>query len=365
MEKSGSRDFVVKAQVLAGGRGKGTFKSGFKGGVHIANSTLEVRSLAAKMLNQQLVTKQTGAEGKPCHKVVITERLYLRRETYFAILMDRASGGPVMVASPAGGMDIETVAAQTPNLIFKEPINITTGPRPDQLERLSRSMGFNDADTPKVTELLGNLYKLFRAKDCTQVEINPLGETHDGRVMCIDAKLNFDPNSEYRQKEVFGLRDTSQEDQREVSAEKAGLNYIGLDGDIGCLVNGAGLAMATMDIIKLHGGAPANFLDLGGGASASQVTEAFKLLNQDKQVRAILVNIFGGIMKCDVIALGLINAAQQLGLKKPIVVRLMGTNVAEAKKLIDNSGFRMLVADDLGEAAERVSAVCVNVCITN
>lgn len=269
--------------------------------------------------------------------------------------MDRESGGPVLVASPKGGMDIEAVAASAPELIFKEAVNITVGTRDDQLERLAKRVGFSQpAIIDQAKTVMRNLYSLFLSCDCTLVEVNPMAETHNGKVVCMDAKLNFDDNAEFRQQDIFKLRDASQEDLREVQAEKHGLNYIGLDGNIGCLVNGAGLAMATMDSIKLSGGNPANFLDLGGGANVNQVTEAFKLLNGDKQVRAILVNIFGGIMRCDVIALGLIKAATALGLKKPLVVRLAGTNVNEARKLIDESGLRMLTADDLGEAAQKV-----------
>jgi len=354
-EKLSGPDYVVKAQVLAGGRGKGVFKSGFKGAVHICNSALEARSIAAKMLGQRLVTKQTGEEGKPCQKVMVLERLYMRRETYFAILLDREHAGPVLVASPMGGMDIEQVAVQTPNLIFKEPIDVFDGIQPAQVERLAQSMGFKGKQALAEAErVIRQLYKLFVEQDATLVEINPLCETHDSRVLCVDAKFNFDDNSSFRHSDLFSLRDSSQEDPREVAAEKAGLNYIQLDGNIGCLVNGAGLAMATMDCIKLHGGSPANFLDIGGGASAQQVTQAFQLLNQDPQVKAILVNIFGGIMRCDVIALGLISAVTELGIKKPLVVRLAGTNVSEARKLIEESGLRMLSADDLEDASTKV-----------
>jgi len=354
----GGKDFVIKAQVLAGGRGKGHFSSGFQGGVHTCISSLEARSLAAKMLNQRLITKQTGVEGKLCHKVLVCERLFLRREAYFAILMDRESQGPVMVASPAGGMDIEKVAQETPKLIFKEPIDINKGIQPGQTERLAEAMGFGSEDaTKQADQIMRNLYKLFIEKDSTLVEVNPIAETHDGRILCVDAKLNFDDNALYRQPELVALRDYTQEDPREVEADKAGLNYIGLDGSIGCLVNGAGLAMATMDAIKLTGGTPANFLDIGGGATKDQVISAFQLLNADKQTKAILVNIFGGIMRCDVIALGIIAAAQTLGLKKPVVIRLAGTNVEEAKKLIDESGLRMLTADDLQEAATKAVRV--------
>jgi len=357
-EALGGADFVIKAQVLAGGRGKGKFSSGFQGGVHTCISALEARSLAAKMLNQHLVTKQTGPEGKLCHKVMVCERLYLRREAYFAILMDRESSGPVMVASPAGGMDIEKVARDTPQLIFKEAIDINKGIQTGQTERLAKAMGFgSEAACLEADKIIRNLYKLFLEKDATLVEVNPISETHDGRILCVDAKMNFDDNALYRQPELVAFRDYTQEDPREVSADKAGLNYIGLDGNIGCLVNGAGLAMATMDAIKLTGGTPANFLDIGGGASKDQVIAAFQLLNSDKQTKAILVNIFGGIMRCDVIALGLIAAAQTLQLKKPVVIRLAGTNVKEAKQLIDESGLRMLTADDLQEAATKAVRV--------
>lgn len=356
-EKLQGPDYVVKAQVLAGGRGKGKFTSGFKGGVHSCTSPLEARGLAAKMLGQTLVTKQTGAAGKPCSAVMVAERLYLRRETYFAILMDRASQGPVMVGSSEGGMDIEAVASATPDKIHSYPVDITKGPAPEDILKLVKQMGFSGPGITQAVNIINNLYKMFIATDCTQIEINPMAETHDGRVLCIDAKLNFDSNAGYRQKEIFSLWDPSQEDPREVEAAKHDLNYVGLDGQIGCLVNGAGLAMATMDAIKLNGGNPANFLDIGGGANVTQVTAAFKLLNSDSQVKAILVNIFGGIMRCDVLALGLISAINTLGIKKPIVVRLAGTNVEQAKKLIEESGLRMLTADDLGEAAEKAVRV--------
>ena len=357
-EELATGDYVVKAQVLAGGRGKGHFDSGFRGGVHTCILPSEVRDLAGKMLNHSLITHQTGPEGKPCNKVLVSERLYLRREAYFAILMDRESQGPVMVASPAGGMDIEKVAAETPHLIHKETVDLNKGPEDVKVERLAKAMGFSGPKQVKeAAGVMKALYKLFREKDSTLVEINPLAETHDGRIVAVDAKLNFDDNAAFRQKPLFAMRDPTQEDKREVEADKAGLNYIGLDGNIGCLVNGAGLAMATLDVIKLHGGNPANFLDMGGGASKDQVMQAFQLLNKDEQVKAILVNIFGGIMRCDVIALGLIAAATQLGLKKPVVIRLQGTNVEEAKRLIDESGLRMLTAGDLGEAAQKVVRV--------
>jgi len=304
------------------------------------------------------VTKQSGPEGKPVNKVMIAERLYLRRELYFAILMDRETLGPCLIASSQGGMDIEEVARTNPNAIFKEPIDIFEGVKDEQVERLSNAIGFSNAkQRDQAKAIMKNLYNLFIKTNATLVEINPLGETHDGKVLCVDGKLNFDDNADFRQHELFALRDESQMDPREVAASHAGLNYIGLDGSIGCLVNGAGLAMATLDVIKLHNGNPANFLDLGGGANASQVLEAFKLLNSDPNVKAILVNIFGGIMRCDVIALGIIKAVTELGMKKPLVVRLQGTNLKEAKKLIEESGMRMLMADDLEDAAQKAVRV--------
>jgi succinyl-CoA synthetase beta subunit len=263
-----------------------------------------------------------------------------------------------MVGSSEGGMDIEAVAASTPELIFKYPIDITKGPQESKVRALAENMGFDSEDSvDQATKAMMNLYELFTKTDATLVEINPFAETHDGKVLILDAKLNFDDNAAYRQKEIFALRDDSQIDESEVIAEQIGLNYIRLDGDIGCLVNGAGLAMATMDAIKLNGGDPANFLDMGGGATAPMVTEAMKLLQNDPQVKAVLVNIFGGIMRCDVIALGLISAANTLGLSKPVVVRLAGTNVDEAVKLIEESGMRMLTATDLHDAAEKAVRV--------
>lgn len=308
---------------------------------------------AAKMLGQTLVTKQTGAGGLPVAKVMVMERMYMRRELYFSILMDRAHNGPVMVASTAGGTSIEDVARDTPELIVTQPIDIMEGPTSEQVASLVTKLGFEEGSAvhTEAERVLTNLYKLFKGTDATLVEINPLAETPDGRVVVCDAKLNFDDNAEFRQPEMFAKRDLTQEDSREVEAHKHDLNYIGLDGNIGCLVNGAGLAMATMDIIKLYGGSPANFLDVGGGATADQVQKAFELLNDDGSVKAILVNIFGGIMRCDVIAQGIIAAAGNIGLKKPIVIRLQGTNVEKAKELIEASGFRMILADNLDDAA--------------
>jgi len=357
MVSGGANDFVVKAQILAGGRGKGVFDTGFAGGVHFGASTLEARSLADKMLGNKLITKQSGPEGKPCNMVMVCERVYLRRETYFAILMDRESAGPCIVGSPNGGMNIEEVAEENPELIHKVTVDIHNGPEEDQLLFLSAEMGFKGNAQLEAVDNMKKLYELFIKCDCTMVEINPMAETHDGRVLCCDGKLNFDNNAAFRQKEIFSMRDKNQEDPREVFAETVGLNYIALDGSIGCLVNGAGLAMATMDAIKLFGGEPANFLDVGGGASKSMVEDAFGLLDKDDTVKAILVNIFGGIMRCDVIALGLINAVTELGMKKPIIIRLAGTNVKEANQLIEDSGLRMLIADNLEEAAIKAARV--------
>lgn len=354
----GSTDVYIKAQVLAGGRGKGHFiKHPDTSGVMLCQSSLEVGALANRMLGDRLVTKQTGEEGKPCNTVMIAERFYLRREAYFAIIMDRAYGGPVMVASPMGGMNIEDVARDHPEKIFSVPIDIDAGPDPLQVEQQATAMGFPKALHADVVKSINGLWDLFKNTDCTLLEVNPLVETHDGRVLVVDAKANFDDNAIFRNKEIYALRDPRQEDPREVEADEVGLNYIGLDGNIGCLVNGAGLAMATMDAIKLAGGLPANFLDLGGGATTSQVEAAFKLLNDDKNVASILVNIFGGIMKCDVIAMGLINAVMTLGVAKPLIVRLAGTNVNEAKQLIEESGLRMVVAEDLGDAAQKAVRV--------
>jgi len=321
-----SKDSVIKAQVLAGGRGKGHFESGLKGGVKLAYSPSEVKEIASKMLGNKLVTKQTGEKGRICEKVLVVERMYLRREFYFAILMERGMNrfGPVLVGSNQGGMDIEAVASSNPEAIIKKYVDINKGLNFKEAEELAVQMGFCDSTKSQAADTFIKLYNLFIARDATLVEINPLSEDINGEVLCMDAKLNFDDNASHRQKEIFALRDWAQEDERDVIAARHDLNYIGLDGNIGCLVNGAGLAMATMDIIKLHGGLPANFLDVGGGATADQVMEAFKLITSDQNVNAILVNIFGGIMKCDVIAEGIVQAAKQLDLSVPIVVRLQG-----------------------------------------
>jgi len=356
-KKLAVQDLVIKAQVLAGGRGKGHFSSGLKGGVHLVHSPDAISPLAEKMLGHSLVTKQTGAAGRICNAVYIAERKWVRREFYFAILMDRETMGPMLVASTQGGMDIETVAKETPDAIIKLPVNMKKGLSKESALGLALKLNLEGKAAEGAADTFIKLYTLFVQKDATMIEINPLAELADGQVMCMDAKFGFDDNAEYRQKDIFALRDETQEDQREVEAHKWNLNYIGLDGTIGCLVNGAGLAMATMDIIKLHGGDPANFLDVGGSASAQQVTEAFKIISSDPQVNAIMVNIFGGIMRCDVIAQGIIQAVNELGLELPLVVRLQGTEVDAAKKLIAESGLSVVSVDDLDEAAKKAVAM--------
>jgi succinyl-CoA synthetase beta subunit len=352
------KEIVIKAQVLSGGRGKGSFKSGFKGGVHMVAKPGEAREYAKSMLGEELVTKQ-APNGIICNKVLLMEKMEMKQEMYLSILMDRASQGPLMVCSPRGGTSIEDVAASNPEFIFTQPIDIMTGLTDEECERMATNLGLEEGTIArgKAVTLMKNVYNMFIATDCTQLEINPLAETPDGDIVVCDAKVNFDDNAEFRQSSVFARRDSTQEDPREVEAAKYDLNYIGLDGTIGCMVNGAGLAMSTMDIIQLKGGSPANFLDVGGGANETQVQKAFELLNNDPRVKAILVNIFGGIMRCDVIATGIINAAKEIGISKPIVVRLQGTNVKEAKILIEASGFRMILADDLDDAAEKAVGV--------
>jgi len=346
-----TNDLVVKAQVLAGGRGKGSFKGGYKGGVKLVYSPEEVEESAQGMIGDFLITKQTGAEGRICNSVMITERKYTRKEYYIAFMNERAFNGPVIIASSEGGVNIEETAEKNPDSIVKFPIDAVQGLTVEGSKNVAVKLGIHDTKVDEVAQILLNLYKLFVSKDASMVEINPFAEDNSGNFVCLDAKLKFDDNAEFRQKAVFDQRDWSQEDAREVAAAEYNLNYIALDGDIGCMVNGAGLAMATMDIIKLHGGSPANFLDVGGGATAHQVKEAFKIITGDPKVNAILVNIFGGIMRCDVIAEGIIAAARELNLSTPIVVRLQGTMVDEAKVLIAAAGLKILPCSDLEEAA--------------
>merc|ERR1712088_722581 len=346
-----TNDLVVKAQVLAGGRGKGSFKGGYKGGVKLVYSPEEVEEAAQGMIGDFLITKQTGADGRICNSVMITERKYTRKEYYIAFMNERAFNGPVIIASSEGGVNIEETAEKNPDSIVKFPIDVVEGLTVEGSKNVAVKLGIHDSKVDEVAQILQNLYKLFVTKDASMVEINPFAEDNSGHFVCLDANLKFDDNAEFRQKAVFDQRDWSQEDTREVAAAEYNLNYIALDGDIGCMVNGAGLAMATMDIIKLHGGSPANFLDVGGGATANRVKEAFKIITGDPKVNALFVNIFGGIMRCDVIAEGIIAAARELNLATPIVVRLQGTMVDEAKVLIASSGLKILPVSDFEEAA--------------
>jgi len=324
--------------------------------VHVRKTPDEVRDVAAKMLGQILVTHQTGPDGRKVNKVLVAESADIAREIYFAILLDRATATPLIVASTEGGVEIEAVAAKSPEKIIREPIDPLAGMQPYQARNLASQLGFESSQLKNASKLFEGLYRTFIAYDCSMVEVNPLVVTSKGEVLALDAKFNFDDNALYRHPEVAAMRDVAEEDPREVEASKHGLNYIGLDGNIACLVNGAGLAMATMDIIKFYGGEPANFLDVGGGATEEQVTEAFKILTADKNVKAILVNIFGGIMKCDVIAEGIISAAKTVKLSVPLVVRLEGTNVERGKQLLKESGIELIAADDLANAAQKVVA---------
>ncbi|MCJ1429099.1 Succinate--CoA ligase [ADP-forming] subunit beta, mitochondrial [Sticta canariensis] len=348
-KKIGGDDMVIKAQVLAGGRGKGTFDNGWKGGVRVIYSPTEAKMVADQMIGHKLITKQTGAAGRLCNAVYICERKFARREFYLAILMDRTSQSPVIIASSQGGMDIETVAKESPDAIITTNINIHKGVTDDIAHNIATELGFSEQCIEDARDTIQKLYKVFMEKDATQIEINPLSETSDHQVMAMDAKLTFDDNADFRQKEVFSWRDKTQEDAEEVKAAeyadaflrlnsadflRHGLNFIKLDGDIGCLVNGAGLAMATMDIIKLNGGAPANFLDVGGGATPQAIKQAFDLITSDPKVTAIFVNIFGGIVRCDAIAQGLIAVVESMNLRTPIVARLQGTNMETAHKLV-------------------------------
>ena len=350
----GATEVVVKAQIHAGGRGKGTFTDGFKGGVHVCKSPEEAHEIAAKMLGQTLVTHQTGPAGRVVNKVLVAESADIAREISFAILLDRGTAAPLIVASTEGGVEIETVAEKSPEKIMRESVHPLAGLQPFQTRKLAKQLGFESSQSKEAAKLFDALYRTFIGLDCSMVEVNPLVVTTKGDVLALDAKFNFDDNALYRRPEVAAMRDTAEEDPREVEASKHGLNYIGLDGNIACLVNGAGLAMATMDIIKFYGGSPANFLDVGGGATEEQVREAFKILISDKNVKAILVNIFGGIMRCDVIAQGIINAAKTVRLSVPLVVRLEGTNVEAGKRLITHSDLSVIAADDLADAAKKV-----------
>ena len=348
------KPIVVKAQIHAGGRGKGTFKDGFQGGVHVVSDSAVAKEKAQAMLNNVLVTKQTGEEGKEVGTVYFTEASDIEKEYYLAVLMDRATSKPVIIASTEGGVDIEEVAESSPEKILKVLVDPVLGLRSYQARQIAFGLELSGDSFKQCVKLVTKLYNFFWTKDCSQVEVNPLVTTPTGDVLALDAKVNFDSNALFRHPDVVELRDLSEEDPKEVEASKFDLNYIALDGSVACMVNGAGLAMATMDIIKHYGGSPANFLDVGGGANEEQVENAFRILVSDDAVKAILVNIFGGIMKCDVIATGIVNAARKLDMKVPLVVRLEGTNVEQGKKILADSGLALEPADSLAEAAEKI-----------
>ncbi|KAL3783988.1 hypothetical protein HJC23_013368 [Cyclotella cryptica] len=350
----GDDQVVIKSQILAGGRGLGIFTSGLEGGVHIIDSD-KVGEYASRMLGGTLITKQTGPAGKPVNTVLIAKKMDLVKEFYFSILLDRASGGPVMIACSEGGTSIEDLAHNSPEKIIKVPVDIRTGPSDEDLAKVVEGLGVS-GDKAAAAQQIKALYNLFVDKDCTMVEVNPLAEDSKGNLIAADAKIGFDDNAAFRQKEIHEKRDYTQEDPREVAASKWDLNYIGLDGNIGCMVNGAGLAMSTMDIISLKGGTPANFLDVGGSANVDQIKAAFEIITADPAVKAILVNIFGGIMKCDIIAEGIVQASRDLELKVPVIVRLEGTNVEKGQKILQESGLDLISANDLDDAAEKAVA---------
>ncbi|KAL8447124.1 hypothetical protein Emed_004563 [Eimeria media] len=373
---SGAAPLIVKAQVLAGGRGLGHFKeNGFKGGVHMCGSPEEAAKVADSMLQKTLVTKQTGEQGKPCNVVLICERFDVNRELYLALLLDRGSRGLMLVGSAKGGTSIEDIAEKYPEAIVKVPVDLDKGIDEEVISKFAEGMGLASSPSHKeqLGSLLKNLYRLFREKDCLLVEINPLVETrahpsssssggNEGSELRVcDAKLTFDDNAEFRQQRLFSMRDETQEDPKELIAEKEGLNYVKLQGEIGCMVNGAGLAMASMDLIKLKGMSPANFLDVGGGADEKRIVAALSIIQKDKDVRAVLLNIFGGIIRCDLIARGLLTAISQTGFDKPIVIRLEGTNKAEAQRLLNAGiddprfkGLKVQAVSGFDEAAEAV-----------
>jgi len=346
---SGASGVVVKAQIHAGGRGKG-------GGVKIAKSVEEAGELAGKMLGMNLVTHQTGPEGHIVHRLLVEETLPIEKELYLGILIDRGEGKPVFMASAAGGMDIEKVAADTPEAILKQYIDPGMGLEPFQARKIAFALGLKAAQINPAVQFLSSLYRAFLETDASLVEINPFISCTDGRLFALDAKLTFDDNALFRHPDLRELRDLTEEDPLEVEASKYNLNYIKLDGSVGCMVNGAGLAMATMDIIKYAGGMPANFLDVGGGANAEQVAHAFEILLSDKNVRAVLINIFGGILRVDTLAAGVVEAAKKTNLQLPVVLRLEGTNVQEGKKILMESGLNFVVAETMKDAADKVVA---------
>jgi succinyl-CoA synthetase beta subunit len=346
-ERLGTSVVVVKAQIHAGGRGKG-------GGVKLAKSPHDAERLARQMIGMTLVTHQTGPEGRKVGRVLIEEGLEIDRELYLSMLIDRAAGRPVIIASAAGGMDIEEVAATHPEKILREHVDPATGVVPFQARKLAFAMGLEAGPASRMVKVLEAIYKAFMETDASMIEINPLILTKGGDLLALDAKVTLDDNALYRHPDLRELRDLSEEDPLEVEASKFSLNYIRLDGNIGCMVNGAGLAMATMDIIKLAGGEPANFLDVGGGANAEQIKNAFRILMADKNVKAVFINIFGGILRCDVLAAGVIAAVKELGVPVPIVIRMEGTNVEEGKRMLRESGLNFTTADSMSEGANAV-----------
>ena len=351
--------WVVKSQIHAGGRGKGRFKeaeAGDKGGVRVLRSLDEVEANVRQMLGRTLVTVQTGPAGKQVNRLYVEEGSDIAAEFYLSMLVDRATGRLSFVVSTEGGMNIEEVAHDTPEKIHTIPVDPATGIMPHHGRAVAQALGLSGSLAKQAEDLVGKLYAAFLDKDMSLLEINPLVVTRDDRLICLDAKIGFDPNALYRHPDIVALRDVTEEDEKEIEASKHDLNYIALDGTIGCMVNGAGLAMATMDIIKLYGAEPANFLDVGGGASKERVSAAFKIITADPKVKGILVNIFGGIMKCDVIAEGVVAAVKEVGLQVPLVVRLEGTNVELGKKILSESGLDVIPADDLDDAAQKIVA---------
>jgi len=345
---------MVKSQIHAGGRGKGTFTNGFKGGVKFCKTKAEAREMASAMLGNTLVTVQTGPAGRKVQTVYFTVANDIKKEYYLAILLDRRTSRPVIIASTEGGVEIEKVAKETPEKIFKVFIDPAYGLADYQVRELVFGLGFNPVEAKNASKLIRSLYTMYWATDAAMVEINPLVTTPTGEVLALDAKVSFDDNSLFRHPEILALRDLNEEDPKEIEASKHELNYIALDGSIACLVNGAGLAMATMDIVKHFGGNPANFLDVGGGASKEQVVAAFKIILGDKNVKGILVNIFGGIMDCDVIANGIVEAAKEVGLSLPLVVRLEGNNSVAGKATLSKSGLAITTGDSMADAAQKI-----------
>ncbi len=342
--------YVIKAQIHAGGRGKG-------GGVKVVSSAKQAETVARGMIGMNLITHQTGPLGKEVNSVLIEEACAISREFYLAVVVDRSEEKVVLMASPEGGMEIEQVAEKSPEKIIKEYVDISLGVQPYQCRKLAYFLGFSGKEVARATEFISSLYQVFTEKDCSLAEINPLVLTQEGEIMALDAKLNFDDNALFRHRDIAELRDRTEEDPLELEAQDAGISFVSLSGNIGCLVNGAGLAMATMDIIKHHGGEPANFLDVGGGASEDQVSKAFKMILHDENVKAIFVNIFGGIMKCDTIAHGIVTAASEVGISVPLVVRLEGTNVKAGREILSKSSLDIQTGSDMRDAASKVVSI--------